>query len=178
MLRLAQFIDRCTLWLGRAVAWLTLVLVLVTTTVVVLRYAFDTGSIKLQESITYLYAAVFLLGAAYTLRQDGHVRVDIFYRRFSERGRAAVNLAGSVLALLPFGVFILWTSWDYAAASWGMRETSTDGGIPAVFLLKTLIPLLGVTLLFQGLSEALKNLCVLRGAALPSVDHRPPGDDL
>lgn len=162
--RIAACIDALSEWTGRAVAWLTLAMVLVTCAVVVLRYAFNLGWIALQESITYLHAVVFMLGAAYTLRHDGHVRVDIFYRRFSPRGQAWVDLFGTLLLLTPVCVFILWASWDYAAAAWSLREGSRDaGGLPLVYLLKSVIPLMALLLLLQGIAQMLRSLLVLLG---------------
>lgn len=162
--RIAVFIDALSEWTGRAVAWLTLAMVLVTCVVVVLRYAFNLGWIAVQEAITYLHAVVFMLGAAYTLRHDGHVRVDIFYRRFSPRGQAWVDLLGTLLLLTPVCVFILWVSWDYVAASWSLREGSRDtGGLPLVYLLKSVIPLMALLLLVQGFAQALRSLLVLLG---------------
>jgi TRAP-type mannitol/chloroaromatic compound transport system permease small subunit len=137
-------------------------MVIVTLAVVVLRYGFAIGSVAMQESITYLHAAVFLLGAAYTLKRDGHVRVDIFYRSFSPTGQAWVNAIGGILFLLPLCAFIVYISWDFVAASWRIREASGNaGGIPAVFLLKSLIPLMAVSLAIQGVAETLKNLLIL-----------------
>lgn len=162
--RIAAFIDALAEWTGRAVAWLTLAMVLVTCAVVLLRYAFSLGWIALQESITYLHAMVFMLGAAYTLRHDGHVRVDIFYRRLGPRGQAWVDLLGALLLLLPVCLFILWISWDYVAASWSLLEGSREaGGLPLVYLLKSVIPLMALLLLIQGLGQALRSLLVLRG---------------
>ena len=100
------FID----WSGRTVSWLSLILVLVTFVVVVIRYAFDSGSIALQETTTYLHATVFLVGMAYTLQHDAHVRVDIFYAGFSRQTKAWVDLFGALFLLLPFMVFISWIS--------------------------------------------------------------------
>ncbi len=149
---------------GRLVAWFTLLMVLVTFAVVVLRYAFNTGWIAMQESITYLHALVFMLGAAYTLRHGGHVRVDIFYQKFSEKGRAWVNLLGTALLLYPLMIFILWISWDYVSESWMVWEGSREaGGLPGVFLLKTLLLLMPVAMMLQGLALMLRSLAVIRG---------------
>ena len=119
---IARGIDRLNVAIGHAVAWLTLLMVLLTFVVVVLRYVFDTGWIAMQESATYMLALVFMLGGAYTYREQGHVRVDIFYQRFGSRGQALVNLLGSLLLLLPICAFIFWISWDYVAASWNVWE--------------------------------------------------------
>jgi len=147
---------------GHASAWLTLLLVLVTFTVVVLRYVFQFGSIAMQESILYLHASVFMLGAAYTLRFEGHVRVDIFYRTFSARHKALVDLLGSLFLLLPVCIFLLWSSWGYVASAWSLREGSGEaGGLPYVYLLKTLIPLSAFLLILQGIGQALASLGTL-----------------
>ncbi|WJW75467.1 TRAP transporter small permease subunit [Thiohalobacter sp. IOR34] len=157
--RLADRLDALAEWTGRAVAWLTLAMVLVTFAIVLLRYAFNLGWIALQESVGYLHALVFLLGAAYTLKHEGHVRVDIFYRRLSPRGRALVDLLGTLLLLFPVCGFILWVSWNYVAASWALHEGSREaGGLPGVYLLKSAIPLMAILLLLQGLALALRQL--------------------
>jgi TRAP-type mannitol/chloroaromatic compound transport system permease small subunit len=160
--RFADRLDRFAQGTGRLVAWLTLGVVLITFAVVVLRYAFSLGWIAMQESVLYLHAAVFLLGAAYTLQQGGHVRVDIFYREMGPRARAWVDLLGALLLLLPVSGFILWVSWDYVAVSWSLREGSREaGGLPGVFVLKTAIPVAAVLLLVQGLAQASRSLAVL-----------------
>jgi TRAP-type mannitol/chloroaromatic compound transport system permease small subunit len=101
LLRVADRIDAVIRHIGEWVAWLSLAMVLVTFAVVLLRYAFDIGSIALQESVTYMHAVLFMLGIAYTLGRNGHVRVDIFYERLSRRGRARVDLIGTLLLLIP-----------------------------------------------------------------------------
>jgi TRAP-type mannitol/chloroaromatic compound transport system permease small subunit len=149
---------------GRLIAWLTLGMVIITFTVVVLRYLFNTGSIALQESITYLHACVFMLGAAYTLKQGGHVRVDIFYQRFSPLTRAWIDLLGTLLLLFPVCGFIFFSSLDYVASSWAIYEGSREaGGLDGVFLLKSLIPLAAVLLMLQGCSMLLHSLLLITG---------------
>lgn len=168
---LADKIDYLNEWTGRAVAWLTLAMVVITFAVVVLRYVFSIGWIAMQESVSYLHALVFMLGAAYTLKRDGHVRVDIFYRRFGPRGQSAVDLFGAVFLLLPVCVFIVWASFDYVSNSWAIREDSREaGGLPGVFLLKSVIPLMAALLFLQGLSQAIRAVTVLSGRAVPA-DH-------
>jgi TRAP-type mannitol/chloroaromatic compound transport system permease small subunit len=163
--KLAKNLDLVVERIGQAAAWLALLLVLVTFSVVVLRYLFEVGSIALQESILYLHASVFLLGASYTLKVDGHVRVDIFYRHLSNRGQALVNLLGTLLLLLPVCSFLLWIGWDYAATAWSLREGSSEtGGLPYVYLLKSLIPAAAFLLILQGISQALHSLTVLTRA--------------
>jgi len=149
---------------GRLVSWLTLLMVLVTFLVLILRYIFEVGSIALQESVTYMHATVFLVGAAWTLQQDAHVRVDIFYCRCSDKIRALVNLLGSLLLLLPLMIFTVWISTDYVQDSWSVHEASREaGGLPGVYLLKTLIPVMAVLVALQGIANALRSIVILRG---------------
>jgi len=158
----AAQLDRIAELTGRSIAWLTLGMVLITFAVVVLRYGLQTGSIALQESVTYLHAIVFMLGAAYTLKYDSHVRVDIFYQKASPRTRAWTNLLGTLLLLFPTCIFIFFSSLDYVAASWSIHEGSREtGGLDGVFVLKTVIPLMAILLLLQGCSLALRSALVI-----------------
>jgi TRAP-type mannitol/chloroaromatic compound transport system permease small subunit len=155
----ADAIDSLCRWIGYVVAWLTLAMVLVTFTIVMLRYGLNTGWIAMQESVIWMHAMVFLAGAAYTLQQDGHVRVDIFYRNFGSRGKAWVDLLGTLLLLLPTCGFIFYTSWDYVATSWSLQEGSREtGGIPAIYLLKSFMLLMALLLILQGLAIAWRSL--------------------
>ena len=159
---LVRTIDAFTERTGKLLAWLALGMALLTALIVVLRYGFNIGSILAQESVTYMHGALFLLGAAYALKSGAHVRVDIFYRNYSERTRAWINSLGGIVFLLPLCIFIIISSWDYVGESWGMRESSPEpGGIPAVYLLKTLIPLAAINLALQGIAEVLRNALVL-----------------
>lgn len=143
----AKFIRKT----GQAVSWLTLVMVLLTFSIVILRYGFNQGWIWLQESVTYLHATVFMLAAAWAFQADEHVRVDIFYRDKSTRHKAWVDLAGTVIFLVPLCVFLLIIAWNYVAASWSAMESSREaGGLPLVYLLKSLVLLLPLLLLAQA----------------------------
>lgn len=162
--RLSARLDRIAETVGNAAAWLALALVLVTFSVVVLRYLFELGWIAMQESILYLHASLFLLGAAYTLNKDRHVRVDILYRGFTPRRKALVDLLGALFLLLPVCSFLLWISWDYVASAWALQEGSPEaGGLPLVYLLKSLIPIAALLLILQGVSQALTSLATLSG---------------
>ena len=108
--RLVAYIDIFTEYLGKTISWFTLILVCLTFAVVLLRYGFDIGSVALQESVLYFHAAVILLGAGFTLKDDGHVRVDIFYQNFSVKKKALVNLLGTLFLLLPVCIFIFYVS--------------------------------------------------------------------
>ncbi|TCO72618.1 TRAP transporter small permease subunit [Chromatocurvus halotolerans] len=161
--RLVSAIDTFTEWTGKIIAWLAAAMAVLTTVVVVMRYGFSTGSIAGQEAVTYLHATLFMLGAAYALKTDAHVRVDIFYRRFSPTAQAWVNALGGIVFLLPLCLLIMMISSDYVRQAWRIREISMDsGGIPAVFLLKSLIPAMALTLLLQGIAEILRNLARLQ----------------
>ena len=157
--QLARGIDCFTEWTGRIIAWLTFGMMALTCAVVVMRYFLGSGSIALQESVTYLHALVFLLGAAYTLKRGGHVRVDILYQKFTPRGQALIDALGAVIFLIPVSLLILIFSWDYVANSWAVHEVSKETqGLPWVYLLKTLLLVMPVTLLLQGVAEIIKNL--------------------
>lgn len=171
---IADAIERFIEWTGRAVSWLTLFMVITTFVVVVLRYLFDTGWIAVQESISYMHATVFLIGAAYTLQQQGHVRVDIFYSRFNQQTRAWVDLCGALFMLMPFMFFIGWMSWEYVLDSWDVFEGSREaGGLPGVFLLKSLILVMAALLMLQAGAQVIRSLnIVLNGST-----NNNEGDD-
>jgi TRAP-type mannitol/chloroaromatic compound transport system permease small subunit len=162
-LAFAERIDRLNAAIGRTVAWLCLLVVAVQFGVVVLRYLFGIGSIWLTETIIYAHAALFMLASAWTLREGGHVRVDVFYADAGPRRRALIDLWGSLLLLLPFMLVLLWFAWPYVGRAWAILETSREtSGIPAVFLLKTLIPLFAVMMALQGVAQAVRAFEVLR----------------
>ncbi|HEY5558494.1 MAG TPA: TRAP transporter small permease subunit [Steroidobacteraceae bacterium] len=162
--RLASLLDAIAERTGRLVSWLTLGMVLATVTVVMMRYAAGVGLVWMQESVNWMHSLVFLLGAAYTLKADEHVRVDILYRGMSERRKAIVDLAGTILFLLPLCAFLLVESWQYVATAWRIAERSREaGGLPMLYLLKTVIPVMAVLLALQGVSMALRACLRLRG---------------
>jgi len=149
-------------WTGRTISWLTLGMVLMTFIVVFLRYAFNIGWIALQESISYMHALVFLVGAAYTLQHNEHVRVDIIYQKLSKRGRTWIDLLGNLFILLPVMLFIFWISWDYVIDSWNVLESSREaGGLPGVYLLKSSILLMSALLILQSIAHTLSALSIL-----------------
>jgi TRAP-type mannitol/chloroaromatic compound transport system permease small subunit len=161
---IASLFESINEWLGRAISWLSLLMVVVTFTVVVLRYVFDLGWIWLQESVTFMHGALFLVGAAYTLKYDGHVRVDIFYQRLSPRMKAWVDMLGSLLLLMPVCLFIFVVSWDYVVQSWSLQEGSREaGGLDGVYLFKSLILMMSGLLLLQGISTVIRCITRLTG---------------
>lgn len=154
--------------IGSTVAWLTVVMVLVTFTVVVCRYAFNLGWIWLQDSIVYLHACVFMLAAAWALQRDEHVRVDIFYRGKSDLHQSWVNLLGTLVFLLPFCVFLIYISWNYVTTSWAIQEGSREAsGLPWVYVLKSLILIMPALLILQGGVLAFQSLKTLRSSMKP-----------
>lgn len=162
MQKLCDRIDALNERVGQLTAWLVLAMVFITFLVVVLRYGFNFGRISLQESTTYLHAFVFMLAGAYTLKHNEHVRVDIFYQDMSLRNKAKVDLFGTLFLLLPFAGFIVWASFDYVSNSWKLLEGSREaGGLPFVYILKSLIPAMAILLFLQAISlagRALMNL--------------------
>ena len=162
MTRIADRIDRLTRVIGRAVAWLALAVVLLQFALVVARYGLALGSVKLTEAVIYANAALITGAAAWTLAAGGHVRVDVFYAHAGARTRAVIDLAGSLLLLLPFALALLVLSVPYAARSWAILERSQDvGGLPLVFLLKTLIPVFAALMALQGVAQAMRALALL-----------------
>jgi len=167
-LRIASHIDRTNEWIGRAVYWLTLFMVLVGSYNALVRYldrfvGLGLSSNTYIELQWYMFSLIFLLGAAYTLKHDSHVRVDVLIARLSPRGRAWINLLGTVLFLIPFCVLVLWTSWPIVRNSWIVLETSSDpGGLPR-YPIRTAIPVAFLLLMFQGVSVAIKQIGFLRG---------------
>ncbi len=153
---------------GYITSWLTLVMVIVTVVIVIMRYVFDAGAVWLQESVVWMHAVVFMVGAAYTLQQDEHVRVDIFYREMSKRRRAWVDLLGTLLFLLPVCAFLGYKSWDFVAVSWQLGESSREpGGMPYPFvpLLKSVLLVMPLLLGVQGVALLIRSLRVIRARA-------------
>ena len=161
--KLSKIIDACSDLIGRSAAWLTVGMVLLMALIVALRYLFQIGSIAMQEAVIYVNALIFTLGAAYTLKEQRHVRVDIFYNRLGVKQKAVVDLLGGLVFLLPFAGFVIWESWDYVSVSWRIKESSAElSGLPYVYLLKATIILLALLLIIQGISEILKAIVSIR----------------
>jgi TRAP-type mannitol/chloroaromatic compound transport system permease small subunit len=154
---------------GNAVRWLALFMMLIQFSIVLLRYVFGISSIATNESVLYLHATLFMLAAGYTLMVNGHVRVDIFYGRMSILAKNVVDLVGHVLLLMPAMLTILYWTWPSVRNAWAILEGPISvGGIPAVFLLKSLIPIFCVLLLLQSILEVLRILSGHR--AVPSAE--------
>ncbi len=200
LLRLAAGIDRLNERIGRLLYWLTLAMVLFGSYNALVRYlaqfagrdpaqagffekvliaigeaALPLNSNAFLEAQWYLFSLVFLLGAAYTLKHNAHVRVDVFYTRLSARGKAWINLLGTVLFLLPFCALMLWASWPTVRASWALQEVSPDpGGLPR-YPIKTIIPVAFVLLTLQGLAMLVRQVAILRGLLPGEAEDETPG---
>ncbi len=176
--RFVRFADRLNETVGRGVSWLTIAMVLVTFLVVVLRYVFAIGWVGLQESYVWMHGAVFMIGAAYTLLHNGHVRVDIFYRPAGPRYKAWVDLLGTVFLLMPMLGLVAWFAAPYVLESWSRLEESREaGGLPGLFLLKSVILCFCALMVVQGLALAARSLLILRGVAefLPAENKGQEG---
>ncbi len=157
MLQFIQMLELPNRWISRACAWALLLMMLANCAVVLLRYGFDIGFIALQEFVNYCHAFAFLLSVAFTLQQDEHVRVDIFYQGFNVQQKAWVNALGCLVFVLPFASFLLYCSWSFFISAWQIQETSPDpGGLAFLYLYKGLIPLASLLLIFQGLAMLLR----------------------
>lgn len=164
--RFADRIDRLNERIGRTVSWLTVAMVIVTCVVVVARYFLDAGWIWLQETVTWMHSFVFMLAAAWALSLEEQVRVDVFYRDMSPARRAIVDIGGVFLLLIPFCLFLLVSSYDYVWASWRIGEASREaGGLPGLFLLKSVLLAMPVLLILQGLALAARSWLSLRPPA-------------
>jgi TRAP-type mannitol/chloroaromatic compound transport system permease small subunit len=162
--KFVNFVDGLSDKIGHLVGWMTTLMVLTVFYDTVMRYAFNKGNVALQELEWHLFAIVFLLGAAYTLKANGHVRVDILYVRLSKKTKAWIDFIGVFIFLIPFSVMVILSTKGFIMNSWAIREISPDpGGLPARYILKTMIPLGFSLLIVQGLSEAAKNFMIIMG---------------
>ena len=158
MNKLASYIDRFTEQCGKLISWLTLAIVVLIGFDVLFRYAFNKSTAALFELEWHLFAMLFMLGLAYTFKYDKHVRVDVFYTRFSTKKKALVNLLGTALFLIPFCIVAIKTSIPFVLASYQILESSADpGGLPYRFIIKAMIPVGFTFLLLQAVSELIKS---------------------
>ncbi len=155
-------VDSLNERIGNGISWMTFLLVLVVCFDVVTRYIFKSSSVGVQELEWHIFAVIFLMGGAYTLKHEKHVRVDIFYSRMNERKQALINLAGTVLFLIPFCLLIIFSSSDFVWNSFSIGESSPDpGGLPFRFILKAVLPLSFFFILLQGISLLFKSILIL-----------------
>ncbi len=170
MSAVANALEAVVRWSGRTARWLALIMVLLQLGVVLARYLFGISYIFLNEGVMYMHAALFMIGAGYTLLVNEHVRVDIFYEKRGARGKAVTNLFGAIFFLLPAMLVLLWVTWPFVYNSWAVLEGPISvGGIPASFLLKTLIPVFCLLLILQAFAAALRDAACLLG-----TPDRPP----
>lgn len=161
---IADHLDRINRTVGSVIRWLAILMVLVQVAIVVMRYGFGISTIAVNESVLYMHATLFMLGAGYTLLADGHVRVDIFYAKASEPTKRTIDIFGHLFLLLPSMAMVLYWSWPSVRNAWSILEGPISvGGIPASFLLKSLIPAFCVLLMIQSVSCLLRNIAVLAG---------------
>jgi len=169
----ARLIDALNEKIGLIVAWLTTVLVLNVFFDTVMRYTLQKGSVGMQELEWHIFSVIFLIGAAYTLKHNGHVRVDIIYTKLSDRAKAWVDLIGTFAFLIPFCIIVIYSTQSFIQNSWAVKEMSPDpGGLPARYILKSMIPLGFFLLLLQGLAEAVKSLIVLTAGKTEKGKHQ------
>lgn len=170
---ICRWIDALNDKVGRATSWVTLLMVLVVFVDVVMRYLFNTSFVFTQEMEWHLFSFVFLIGAGYTLLEDGHVRVDIVYQRLSPKGRAWINLIGVIFFLIPGCYMVIHTSWGFVMNAWEVLEGSPDpGGVPYRFLIKSTITIGFTLLLLQGISLGLRCLMIISGREV--VEEQQP----
>lgn len=180
LLQISRIIDSVNEWVGRLTYWLVLFMVVIGVWNVVGRYlgrsvGQNLSSNALIEGQWYLFDLVFLLGAAYTLRHDEHVRVDIFYKNWSPKWKAMANLMGTLLFLIPFSLMVIYFSWETILNSWRIWETSPDpGGLPRYPIKSMIIVSFGL-LILQGISEAIKNWAIFTGYLTPQEEHHDAG---
>jgi TRAP-type mannitol/chloroaromatic compound transport system permease small subunit len=165
----ASIIDWINEWVGRSVAWLTVLMVLNVFAVVVLRYVFSVGWVWMQELYIWTHAVVFMLGASYTMLHDGHVRIDLIYRTASVRYKAIVNILGTLILGGPLLMVILFRALPMIDRSWSIFEKSAEaGGLHGVYLLKTVIAVFCILFGLQLLSLLLRSTVILMNGAPPA----------
>ncbi|WP_413200250.1 TRAP transporter small permease subunit [Nostoc piscinale] len=180
LLKISKIIDTCTEFIGRCTSWLVLVMVILGVWNVVGRYVgrligSNLTSNAYIEAQWYIFDLVFLLGAAYTLKHNEHVRVDIFYSNWQRRRKAIADLLGTIFFLIPFCVMVIIFSWDTIIASWQIQENSPDpGGLPR-YPIKAMIIVSFILLIFQGISQAMKNWAIIQGRLATEEEQRDTG---
>lgn len=169
-----QLISRISGAFGWLAGWLCILMILIVFIDVIARYLFESGSIAMQELEWHLFAAVFLLGAAYTMRENANVRVDVLYERMPRRRKAVVDIFGTVFFVIPMCTLILYSSFDFVAYSYEVKEVSNDpGGLPYRFAFKALLPLGYFLVLIQSLAVIARNIRILAGDLVESTNHSP-----
>ena len=151
MSKLLYHLDLLNKRVGQFAIWLLPLMICLAFAIVVLRYGFNYGRVDMQEGVVYLHVFILTLCMGYTMRVDGHVRVDVFYNKMRHQTKAKINLLGDLLFLLPTSATIVFYSIDYVITSWKLLERSQEAaGLPLIFVLKTLIPIMAILLFWQG----------------------------
>jgi len=176
LLALARLIDALTERIGRVVIWLVLVATLISAGNALIRYLLGESSNAWLEIQWYLFGAMFLLGAGYTLKHNGHVRIDILYNRLGPRGQAWIDLAGGLLFLLPMAVLLAWLAWPMFHEAWLTHEMSPDAGGLLRWPVKLLLPVGFALLALQGVAEVIKRIGVLSGHLV--LPHEAPEEEV
>ena len=154
-----KFLDNLSQYVGHSVAWLTLLMIVFSLLNILSSWLFNSSSIAIQESVTWMHGFNFLLAIAYTLNKNDHVRVDIFYAKMSFKNKAVVDLIGSLFLLTPTAIFIAWASWPAFYLSWRVAEVSPEpGGLPMLFVLKALLLLMPLLLIIEAINQIIKNI--------------------
>ncbi|MCZ4353824.1 TRAP transporter small permease subunit [Roseovarius aestuarii] len=157
--QIAAAIDRINTAIAQVVRWLALMMVLTQFAIVMGRYIFGVNSIAAQESVLYMHATLFMLGAGYTLLVDKHVRVDVFFAKASPATQRRIDIFGHIFLLLPSMAALLYWSWPSVRNSWKILEGPLSvGGIEAVFLMKSLIPAFCILVMVQSLAQLIRLL--------------------
>lgn len=180
LVAISRILDWPSRFIGAWLYWLVAAAVLLKFSTVAMRYLFSSTSIKLQDSVIYAHATLFMLMVGYAFLRDDHVRVDMFYARLSARGRAIVDLIGVLFGILPLCIILGWFSWGYVQAAWQIREGALFfGGLPFTYLLKTVILGFVVLLMLQGLAIALRCIAVIGGTSVNVFESAvvPESDD-
>jgi len=172
---LVRLIDGFNEKIGIVISWLTTLLVLVVCYDVFTRYFLRSSSVAVQEMEWHIFAVIFLLGAAFTLKHEGHVRVDVFYSVMSPKSKAIIDLLGGLVFLIPFSILVIWTSQGFISMSWAIQETSPDpGGLPYRYLLKAMIPVGFVLVLMQGVAMTIRAFMIVIGRPLDDPAANKP----
>jgi len=162
---IAKLIDGLSIYIGNIISWLTLIIVIITAFIVVLRYVFNLSPIWLQESLIWVHGIIFMCGSSYTLQNDSHVRVDVVYRKLDKKQKTLINLLGTILFIFPFCFFLFSESLEYVISSWQIKEVSRNSGgmiYPFIPILKTSLLIMPITIFLQGISIVTTSLNLLR----------------
>jgi TRAP-type mannitol/chloroaromatic compound transport system permease small subunit len=173
LLRFSAAVDALNEWIGKGVAWFGLAAVIICTVNAIVRYTVNMSSNAWLEAQWYLNAAVFMMVAAWTLRRNEHVRIDVLFGKYPQRVQAWVDIIGGLVALLPVSIIIAWYSWPSLVNSYEINEYSSDPGGLIRWPMRLLVPIAFAFLALQGVSEIIKRVAFLKGLIpFPAEHHR------